>query len=251
MESTPSRVAASIAILPCACAATFSPSEWAVFNYGFDLVVFHELAIGVVADGQHAARRHDLDQVDAFLAQPAHDAARIRRTVDDVVRHVGPGERRIEAVAAVIVAPSGAERRSCHPQARAFDDAGSDRLLERDDGAQRCPHVARAGEARQQRAPRIGRRPHGGIELRPRRPFRNGIAAVGLARQMHMAVDQTRQHRLMREIDDGGAGRRREARLDRNDAVVMDEDRNIGLDRLVDAVDEPPGMDDDIAREGG
>jgi hypothetical protein len=143
----------------------------------------------------------------------------------------------------VAVAAGGAERRARHPHARSRDHAGVHRLLQRDDDLGVGAHVADAGEAGHQLGAGVVHRVDLVVVSRPRHRVADRVALVEAHGDVVVAVDQPRQHRGVRQVDDLGAGRRGEARLDRDDAVVAHQDRHL-LPRLGrDAVDEPPGMD--------
>ena len=67
---------------------------------------------------------------------------------------------------------------------------------------------------------------------------------------MDMGVDQAGQDRGLGKIDHVRTGGGGKTRLHRRDAVVMNQDRDIRPRGLADAVDQPPGMDHDVARRG-
>ena len=219
-------------------------------DHGLDLVIGHELQLRVIADRHDAARRHDLDQVGALATQATDRAARRLRAVDQIVGPAGVGKFGIQAVQGVAVAAGRAERRARHPHARSGRQACVDGVLECDDNAGRAADIANRGEARQQgRAGVVDRidlvievgAGHGGVDrITP-------MIALG---DVDMVVDQAGQDGSAGKVNDLRAfGARGETFLNRNDSLVVDDDRDLFAGGLARAVDQPACMNDQIPRE--
>ena len=113
--------------------------------------------------------------------------------------------------------------------------------------------IAHDGEARRQHLHPVRHRLNG--------PQRRGIEHVGQVvdvvlriafvgeRQVVVRVDQPRQHREPREIDDFGRRRNRDVRTDLPERAVLDEDDLIGLDPTALRIDQS-ARPDGVARVG-
>ena len=221
-------------------------------DHRLDLLVGHQLMLGIVADRHDPARGHDLDEVGALALQPAHGDAGGFRAVDHIVADVrNVGKFDAQAVDRVAMAAGRAERRARHPQARAGDDGAVDRFLERDDYLRIGAAVADRGEAGEQRVAHEAGRFDRILIGAARHRIADRVARVPAGGDMVMGVDQARQHGLGRQVDHLRAGRRDEARLDRGDAIVMDQDRHFLARGSAGAVDHPSGMDHDILGHHG
>ena len=71
------------------------------------------------------------------------------------------------------------------------------------------------------------------------------VVVPGLLGDVGVAVDQPRQHRLAREVDDLGPRRDGEVAAHRGDPVALDEDHGVLDRRSPAAVDQPAGADGD------
>ena len=206
---------------------------------------------GSVAAGEHAAAGRDLDHVDAVLDMGADDMTELIGAVGDVEvalervevdAHVG----RIVVQIAVTSrdADAGAAGHDAWPREVAFVDqvakvGGKERL-----GAD----VAHGGEACFQRAPGVDHRRHRGRERRGLEGP-DVLEVVRARLEVHVAVDQARQHRRVGKIDD--ARPRRDGDVRRGNAVVLDLQRDVLFVRFGETVEEPSRLHVDHARRGG
>ena len=115
--------------------------------------------------------------------------------------------------------------------------------LQRDVRAAVRADVADRGEPGLERAPRVDRRPHGGIDRAQRHRADDRVRGA-FAGDVRVGVDQARHHGGARQVDDLGSGGLDETGLDVRDAVAVDEDRHLLADDRGRPVDQPSGMDD-------
>ncbi len=80
--------------------------------------------------------------------------------------------------------------------------------------------------------------------------LQQGIALGEIEREVHVRIDQAGHDRALRQVDHLGPGGRDKAILHCGDLVIVHHDRDLAAFARVDAIDEVPGMDDIIARNG-
>ena len=120
------------------------------------------------------------------------------------------------------------------------------------DGVIAAADVAGAGETLLQHGPHEDGAIEGPVESGMGEPIFGGVHAAGqVARDVDMAIDESRHHSLAGEIDDFGAGRSNETGLNRGNAVVADDNRNFAPGRVRHAVEQRAGVNDHVAGEGG
>src|SRR2546427_4163066 len=124
-----------------------------------------------------------------------------------------------------------AERDARADDARPGKPARVDRVAERDVAEMRAAHDPDGGEARLQGLLSVGRTEQHELA------WHLGEAAVlpvavadGAAGEVHMRVDEPRQHRFTRQVDHRRAPRDRDVRAGRRDALALDHDDRV-LDR--------------------
>ncbi len=179
----------------------------------------------------------DLDQAGApgdLVADGADDLV----DAADFLRPLRHGDARLEALRAVGAAGDDRTRRD--EQARPGHDALIDRLLQPDVGIARPfrAEVALAGEAGQQRRPRL--------DHRARRSQRQCLVqdlivprrlVIGVEEKVAVALDHAGHQRRAGQVDDPRAGRRRQVRPDGSDALAVDEHLPPRVRRGVDPVE--------------
>ncbi|OIQ63318.1 hypothetical protein GALL_551410 [mine drainage metagenome] len=218
-----------------------------LINDGLDLIEGQLLGAGGVAVAEHTAGGADLDDLGAVFVQLADHLAALVGAVDHrrpLLVHRGREEGGVTMAAG---RADGVGRRN---DARPLDIAGVDRLLQADVVVVVGADIADGGEAGLQGAPGGAHRDIGAVIAVEGHGLDDRIAAVELAGDVVVGVDQAGQDGGVGQVDDLGPGRRDEARLDAGDAVVMDQDRDLGAGRLADPVDQVAGMDDHILGKG-
>ena len=218
---------------------------------GLHLVFRHQLRMRVVAGGSNATRRHQLDDAGATTLVLAHAKARLFGRIHAAIFPARMAQGRVQSGVRVSVAGRRAQRFQRKPQPRA-------RNLPRLDGvAHRHRFVAAAqvphgGEALLQHLAREQRCVEGTVESRVCHPVFRGIrAARQLRTQVHVHVDEARQHGAAGEVDDRGARRLHEAFADGGNAVVVDDHRHVLARRSREAVVEEARVDDHVRGGGG
>jgi hypothetical protein len=165
------------------------------------------------------------------------------RPVDGARRLLGRVHEDLALQSGRVVAQIARDPRAGHPHPRAGDFAAPDPVAHRQPLAQGAAQVDRRGDAREQELPR--RDLHDAVdEVVLRDP---GVPAVVVAVaenvQVHVRVDEARQHHAAARVDDLGVRGDRDlgGRPDAHDPVALDEDRGAvhGRDSLV-AVEEHP-----------
>ena len=242
-----------MACLPWAWARDFHAKRVRGGDNDFQLIVIHELQVGIVTDRHDPARRHDLDQVRAFALQPADRAARFVRAVDHGIARVRQfGDIGDQAVRGIAVPAGRPESLARHPHARTGHLPVRHRLFERDDGVSVVSHRPDRREAGQQRGPCIVHAIDQHIVTRLRDGTANGIALVAGDRNMDVHVDQARQHRPVRQIDQRvPLGDRCEAFAHFDNAITVHDDRDILPGRSAGSIDELSGTNDSMRGSPG
>ena len=203
-----------------------------------DLLDRHLCVIDAGTFVEHAAGRHDLDQVRAVLVVLAYRFPCVIGTIDDahdgcrVAHQVGA-----VAICRIGMAAGGTNRHAGAVDARSRHNSGVDRIAQRDGFVGAIGDVAHGGEAGHQRAPRIHRAADcvvGDVQAEI-------VAVLGRARflgQVHVAVDQAGQAGASGgNVDHGRAGSIRASRHDFADALAIDHDRRRAEHTAGDAVE--------------
>jgi hypothetical protein len=253
IEATPARRAALTPSTPCACADLAAEAAGGV-DHGLDLVVHHLLTETAGHVGQNAAAGRDLDDVDPERDLVADGAAAIVGAVAGVDVALG-GDRRQIAVEAVARIAMTARHRDAGP---GRDDGGPgehpflDRVAERGDQAGIVAEVANGGETGQQRAPGVHLRREGVILIVAERRLQPGLeAVVGVAAEVHVAVDQARHDRVVAQVHHAGAGQVDEAVAHLGDAAPAHHHARLPPRRPTGLGHQGAGMDHRYRLRGG
>ncbi|SPE41119.1 hypothetical protein SBA3_410031 [Candidatus Sulfopaludibacter sp. SbA3] len=215
----------------------------------FDFLVGHQLQMRIVASAEHAAARHDLDQVSAALMVFAHRGHHLVRTRDHRAGQPHGIERKIgiERVGRVAVTASRTERLERDPHARPRDHSRIDGVLQGQIDSVRRADAADRGEPFFQNLTHGNGRGQHGIQVGPRTALGDSAAAApGSRGDVLVRVDEARQHCPLGKVDHLRPGHRHESRLHPGDFVVFNKDRNLCTGRIAGAIDQSPGVDDNV-----
>ena len=215
---------------------------------GLHLLEAHLLLAGLGIPREHAAGGADLDHPRAVLAQLAHALAALLGAVGVVLAALRHRRREVGAVA---VAAGGAEGVGGRQDARPRHLALVDGLAKTDVVPRIGAEVADGGEPGLERLRRCWYRQHRPVAVVVLQPV---VAAVRwVAVDVHVHVDQARQHGHVAEVEAGGIGGCVDlpaAGGDGGDAAVSDEQLGVVLDAAAACLEQAVGADDRGTGEG-
>ena len=148
----------------------------------------------------------------------------------------------------IAMAARRAERRTRHPHARAGNGTVGDSVLFRHNQIGVGADIAYRGETGLQCGAGVSRHLEGLSDIRLGHQLADGIAAVELAGEMDMGVDQAGQHGGAGQVNDIGALRCGEAGRHRHDTVIMDQDGDLVARGRPCAINKSTGMDGSVGK---
>lgn len=216
-----------------------------------DFLDGHLRVVDAAALVEHAARGHDLDDVDAVLVVLADRLVGVVDAVDDAVLRAGVAlQVGAITVGVVGVAARGADCATGGEDARSGDDAGIDGVAQGDRGVGAIAEVAHGSETGHQRPVRVDGRANGvvgGIQVE----LVDVAGRAGLAGEMGMAVDQAGQAGGAAELDGLGTGDVEAACADLLDALAFGDHGGFAEQAAGDGIDQMATVEDNGRRSRG
>ena len=196
----------------------------------------------------HAAGRGELDDVGALRDLLAGGATAVVGAVAQVGRARPPqlGDVPIRVVGGIRVPAGARDPRTRRHDRRPRDQTGGDGVAQRGDAVGIGAQVAHGGEAGFERTAHVVHADQqvvldvAVVRLEARAHL------VVVVEDVHVRIDEAGQHELLPEIDQPGAGRRRDVAVtNRFDAAAAHDDGGRTARRLARTIEQRAGVDDD------